>query len=84
MIPAEVDESTLIQIADRTGGKYYRASDNGKLKAIYKEIDQLEKTRIEVRSYRRHAEMFYSFAAVAFILMIVDVGMSRIYLKKIP
>jgi Ca-activated chloride channel family protein len=84
MIPAEVDESMLIQIADRTGGKYYRASDNGKLKAIYKEIDQLEKTRIEVRSYRHHAEMFYSFAAVAFILMIVDVGMSRIYLKKIP
>lgn len=84
MIPAEVDEGTLKQIADLTGGKYYRASDNGKLKAIYKEIDQLEKTRIEVRSYRRHAEMFYSFAALAFVLMIVDVGLSRIYLKKIP
>jgi Ca-activated chloride channel family protein len=84
MLPVDVDEGTLKQIADYTEGKYYRASDNGKLKAIYREIDQLEKTRIEVRSYRRYAEMFYSFAALAFVLMIVEIGLSRIYLRKIP
>jgi Ca-activated chloride channel homolog len=84
MLPVDIDEGTLQQIADLTVGKYFRASDNGKLKAIYKEIDQLEKTRIEVRSYRRYAEMFYSFGIVAFFLMVVEIGISRMYIKKIP
>ena len=84
MLPASVEEGTLKQIADITGGKYFRANDNDKLRAIYKEIDQLEKTRIEVRSFKRYAEMFYPLALVAFILMMIDIALSNLYLRKIP
>lgn len=44
-MPVEIDEATLTKIAELTGGKYFRATDNNKLKAIYEEIDQMEKER---------------------------------------
>jgi Ca-activated chloride channel homolog len=84
MIPVDLDEKALSQIAEMTGGKYYRATDNKKLKAIYQEIDKLERTRIEVRSYRRYQELFYSFALVAFFLCMVDIGLSQTLFRKIP
>ncbi len=84
MVPVDIDEKTMKQIADMTGGKYFRATDNKKLRAIYQEIDQLEKTRIEVRSYRRFAELFYSFIFVAVFLLIGDVGLSNTWFRKIP
>ncbi len=84
MVPVEIDEKVLKQVADLTDGKYFRATDNKKLRAIYQEIDQLEKTRIEVRSYRRYTELFYSFIFVAVFLLIGDVGLSNTWLRKIP
>lgn len=84
MVPVEIDEKVLKQVADLTDGKYFRATDNKKLRSIYQEIDQLEKTRIEVRSYRRYTELFYSFIFVALFLLIGDVGLSNTWLRKIP
>lgn len=84
MVPVEIDEKVLKQVADLTDGKYFRATDNKKLRAIYQEIDQLEKTRIEVRSYRRYTELFYSFIFVAVFLLIGDVGLSNTWFRKIP
>lgn len=84
MVPVEIDEKVLKQVADLTDGKYFRATDNKKLRAIYQEIDQLEKTRIEVRSYRRYTELFYSFIFVALFLLIGDVGLSNTWFRKIP
>ncbi|MDP1677184.1 MAG: VWA domain-containing protein [Bacteroidota bacterium] len=84
MVPVEIDEKVMKQIADMTDGKYFRATDNKKLRAIYQEIDQLEKTRIEVRSYRRYTELFYSFIFAAVFLLIGDVGLSNTWLRKIP
>lgn len=84
MVPVDVDESALTKIAELTGGKYFRATDNRKLKAIYNEIDRLEKTKIEVRSYRRHQELFYSLATLAFMFLLVDVGVSQTWLRKLP
>jgi len=84
MVPVEIDEKVLKQVAEMTDGKYFRATDNKKLRAIYQEIDQLEKTRIEVRSYRRYTELFYSFIFVALFLLIGDVGLSNTWLRKIP
>ncbi len=84
MVPVEIDEKVLKQVADLTDGKYFRATDNKKLRAIYQEIDQLEKTRIEVRSYRRYTELFYTFIFVALFLLIGDVGLSNTWLRKIP
>lgn len=84
MIPADIDEKTLKGIAEMTGGKYFRATDNRKLKEIYQEIDRLEKTKIEVRSYRRYAELFYPFAFASFFFLVIDVGLSTTFLRKIP
>ncbi len=84
MVPVEIDEKVLRQVAQMTDGKYFRATDNRKLRAIYREIDALEKTRIEVRSFRRYTELFYSFVMAAVMLLLVDVGISRTWLRKIP
>ncbi len=84
MVPVEIDEKVMKQIAAITDGKYFRATDNKKLRSIYQEIDQLEKTRIEVRSYRRYTELFSSFIFVALFLLIGDVGLSNTWFRKIP
>ncbi|HTX19843.1 MAG TPA: VWA domain-containing protein [Bacteroidota bacterium] len=84
MMPVDLDEKALSQIAEITDGKYFRATDNATLKKIYKEIDQLEKTRIEVRSYRRYSELFYSYVGLALFLVVLDVGVSSTWLRKMP
>ena len=58
MMPVEIDEGLLKNIADMTGGEYFRATNNATLNEIYKKIDQLEKSKIEVTSYRSAAELF--------------------------
>ena len=60
-----IDEKLLTQIANETGGKYFRAKDNESLSSIYKEIDQLEKTRIEITTLKRYSEQFFPFALAA-------------------
>ncbi|HTR82193.1 MAG TPA: VWA domain-containing protein [Bacteroidota bacterium] len=84
MIPVDLDEKALSKIAEITGGEYFRATDNATLKKIYKEIDHLEKTRIEVRSYRRYTELFYSYAGFALFFVMVDIGLSGTWLRKLP
>ncbi len=84
MVPVEIDEKVLNKMAEMTDGKYFRATDNKKLRSIYQEIDKLEKTRVEVRSYRRYTELFYSFILAAVFLLIGDVGISNTWLRKIP
>jgi len=54
----EIDEKTLREIAMRTGGKYFRATDENMLKDIYSEIDELEKTEIQVKEYTQYKELF--------------------------
>jgi Ca-activated chloride channel family protein len=84
LIPVDLDEKTLTAVADMTGGKYYRATDNKKLKAIYKEIDQLERTRIEVTAYKRYSEKFYNWLLFGLVALFFEVGLSSTFLKKIP
>jgi len=84
LIPVDLDEKTLTAVADMTGGKYYRATDNKKLKAIYKEIDQLERTKIEVTAYKRYSEKFYNWLLLGLIALLFEVGLSSTLLRKIP
>ncbi|MHB8905865.1 MAG: vWA domain-containing protein [Melioribacteraceae bacterium] len=84
MVPVEIDENILQQIAKITGGKYFRATDNRKLVQIYDEIDKLEKTRVEVTSYRQAKELFYGWAFIGLFLLVADIGLSRTYLRKLP
>jgi Ca-activated chloride channel family protein len=83
-VPVEIDEPLMRNIAEQTGGKYFRATDNLKLKAIYQEIDQLEKTKIEVTQFRRHKEEYYSAAMLAGIFLLLEILLSQTYLRKIP
>ncbi len=84
MMPVDLDENALMKIAALTDGKYFRATDNTTLEKIYKEIDRLEKTRIEVRSYRRFTELFYLYVGLALLLLMIDVGISKTWLRKLP
>ena len=65
----QIDEGTLRHIAEQTGGKYYRATDETKLHEIYKEIDSLEKSRLTSRSVSAYEERYMLFALLAIVLL---------------
>ncbi len=79
-----IDEKLLTQIANETGGHYYRAKDNESLKNIYSEIDRLEKSKVEVSSIRRYTEQFFPFALAAAILLILELLLRWTVLRKFP
>jgi Ca-activated chloride channel homolog len=79
-----IDEKLLTQIANETGGKYFRAKDNESLSSIYKEIDQLEKTRIEITTLKRYSEQFFPFALAAAILIFVEYALRFTLFRKFP
>lgn len=84
MVPVEIDESLLQQISGMTGGRYFRATNNQKLKEIYDEIDKLEKSRVEVLSYRNTKELFYSWAGAGLLLLLLEIALVRTYLRRLP
>lgn len=81
--PVEIDEDLLQNIADITGGKYFRATDNNKLEAIYHEIDQLEKSKVEELRYYRYSEMFYNLAWIAMAFLLGEIIWRRLLFKNI-
>jgi Ca-activated chloride channel family protein len=82
-MPVEIDEAVLKDIADQTGGKYFRATDNNKLELVYKEIDKMEKSKIAVRQFTRHEEKFLIPAIIAFLLIALEVIARNTVLKSI-
>ncbi|MGD8306956.1 MAG: VWA domain-containing protein, partial [Ignavibacteria bacterium] len=84
MVPVEIDEDVLQQISRLTEGKYFRATDNRALKEIYERIDKLERTKIEITSYRNAKELYYSWLGWGFIFLILELGLSRTIFRKIP
>jgi Ca-activated chloride channel family protein len=83
-VPVEIDEQLLQKIADQTGGKYFRATDNHSLKAIYDEIDTMEKTKIEVTQFRRYSEEFYAPAMAGGGLLLLEVLLGLTIFRKFP
>jgi len=71
-VEVQLDEELLKQIAKQTGGKYFRATNNRSLQNIYKEIDKLEKTEVEVTTIKRYKEQFHPFAIFAGIMLLLD------------
>lgn len=84
MVPVEIDETLLKQISGITGGKYFRATNNRKLVEIYNEIDKLEKTRVEITSYRHAKELYFGWALSGLFLVLLEFGLSRTFLRKLP
>lgn len=71
-IPDELDEVTLAEIADKTGGQYFRATSLKKLKNIYAEIDRMEKKTVEVTEYYEFEEKFKPFLIAGLFLLILE------------
>ncbi len=83
-MPVEIDEGTLQEIANNTGGEYFRATDNDKLKQIYEQIDQLEKSKIEVKEFSQKDEEFLIFVLIAALLLLSDMILRNTLLRQIP
>ena len=84
MAKVEIDEKTLGAMADLTGGKYFRTTDNAKLKAIYDEINQLEKSKVEVTERISYHERFLVWALAALGALLLEFLLSNLVLKRIP
>ncbi len=80
----QIDEALLKKIAQETGGKYFRANNNRKLKAIFKEIDRLEKSKINVQQFHRKYELYFPFALAALLLFVMEVSLRYLVFRKLP
>lgn len=80
----EIDEKTLSTIAEQTGGQYFRATDKAKLKDIYDQINQLEKSKIEVFEHVTYNELFLQWLVAAMGLLLLEFLLSKLVLKRIP
>jgi Ca-activated chloride channel family protein len=80
-MPVEIDEAILKDIASKTGGNYFRATDNDKLVQVYSEIDKLEKSKIDVHQFTRKEEKFLIPAIIAFLMIALE-AIARVTLLK--
>ena len=83
-VPVEIDEELLKSIADTTGGHYFRATDKKSLEQIYKEIDEMEKTKTESFSYMEWTERFPIAVISAFILLALGTVLACTRLRRLP
>ena len=81
---SEIDEETLIEIADITGGLYFRAEDEVGLQEIYDTINELERSQVEVRTFTRYTELAVWFVVPALLLLILEALMRRTIFRRIP
>lgn len=80
-VEVEIDDDLMHDIADITGGKYFRATSRTKLESIYAEIDQLEKTRFNVMQYSRKKEEFFPFLLAALAVLLIEFALRKTLLK---
>ena len=80
----DVDEATLRTVAETTGGRYYRATDRESLEAIYREIDELETTEIQVENFTNYGERFHVPLLVGLVLLLAELVLGRTWLGTLP
>jgi Ca-activated chloride channel family protein len=80
----DIDEASLREVAETTGGRYFRATDRESLETVYAEIDTLETTEMEVEHYTRYGERFPLFLMLGLLLLVTEVGLARTVLRKLP
>lgn len=80
----KIDEDLLRQIASMTGGQYFRATSNKALEEVYKQIDQLEKSKIQVTEYNKRNEEYRRFALIALALLLGELVLRNTVLRSIP
>ncbi len=83
-VKVDIDEPTLQKIAETTDGKYFRATNNNKLAEIYKEIDKLEKSKIDVKEYSKKEEEYMKYALAAALFLIIGLFLKSTIFRNIP
>lgn len=83
-IPVEIDTKTLSDIAATTVGNFYRATNNAELKRIYKDIDKLEKTKMEVKTFSKRYEAYQPFALAAVFTLLLEILLRTTVFRRIP
>lgn len=84
MTDVQIDEPLMKKIASETGGRYFRATDNASLQNIYQEIDKLERTKVEITSYKRFQEHFFPLAMIALACLLLEVVLRYTLFKRLP
>lgn len=80
----EIDTKTLKSIAAATNGNFYRATNKAELKKIYKDIDKLEKSKLDVKKFSKHYEAFMPFAIAAIVALLLEVLLRTTLYRRIP
>jgi Ca-activated chloride channel family protein len=83
-MPVEIDEDVLRKIATTTDGAYFRATDNHKLREIYQQIDQLEKTRMDVKQFSNKKEEYFPFLLAAMLILLLEILLRYTIFRTIP
>ena len=83
-IPVEIDTKTLSDIAAATDGDFYRATNNKELQQIYKEIDKLEKSKLNVKKFSKRYEAYQPFAIAAILLLLLEMLLRITIFRKLP
>ena len=83
-MPVVIDEGTLQTVANLTGGKYYRATSKNVLKEVFKEIDQLEKTQLDVKNFTHTEDDYMKWAVLLLIFVCAELFMKYTLLRHIP
>jgi len=83
-VPVDVDEDTLQKIADKTGGKYYRADNAERFQSIYAEIDKLEKSEASVKKYTQFKELFPWVAAAGLAVLLIELVLAQTAFRRLP
>ncbi len=84
MMKVEIDEKLMEQISNMTGGRYYRAVNNTSLGEVFRTIDALEKTELEVNSFVRAAEKFLPWLLIGLALLLLDIFLSLTVFRRLP
>ncbi|MFW6203225.1 MAG: vWA domain-containing protein, partial [Marinilabilia sp.] len=80
----KIDEEMIQEIAQMTDGKYFRATDENKLRSIYEEIDQMEKSKVEVKEYTQKSEEFILFGLLALAFLLAEILVRNTILRNLP
>ncbi len=83
-VEVDIDEASLQEVAETTGGRYFRATDREGLSEIYEEIDALETTEIEVQNFTTYGELFHYPLAAGLLLLLIEVGLGQSVLRTLP
>ena len=84
MVPVDVDEESLKQVADLTGGAFFRATDTDSLERIYQQIDEMEKSAETIKKFDRYRELYPWLLVPALLLLGLEIGLGETRLRRLP